>query len=191
MSNIETISNRYSWAGVNNIDIPRELNFQKCWSTNYLPMNIREFSFRMINNTNALNARLNHRDDSIDDYCSYCTIDNEHTSNRETLEHFYGNCNTIHDFTKEVFREKFSINNYTKDWNLLGVPTTFNNTISSILNIEIILINLFLYKFRWHRVKPTLVEYNNYYSLTKMILCRSKFYKNNYDKLTLQPFDNG
>ena len=86
-------------------------------------MSIREFPFRMINNTNALNARINHRDDSVNDYCSYCTIDNEHTSNRETIEHFYGNCKTVHDFTKTVISEKFHINNYTKDWNLLGVQS--------------------------------------------------------------------
>ena len=191
VSNIETISNRYLWTGVNNVDIPRELNFQKCWSTNYLPMNIREFAFRMINNTNALNARINHRDDSVDDYCSYCTIDNEFSSNRETLEHFYGNCETISNFTKDILNNKFSISNYTSDWNLLGVPTTFNNTLSAILNIELILINMFLYKYRRHRSKPTITEYNKYYSLTRMILFRSKFYKNNYDKMMLQPFDNG
>ena len=112
ISTIDTINNRYNWAGVNPIDIPRELNFQKCWSTSYLPMTIREFSFRMINNTNALNARINHRDDEVNDYCSYCLIDNEHTSNRETLEHFYGQCNTVSNFTNEIFREKFNISTY-------------------------------------------------------------------------------
>ena len=191
IANIETINNRYNWAGVTPVDIPRELNFQKCWSTNFLPMNIREFSFRMINNTNALNARINHRDDMVSDYCSYCLIDNEHTSNRETLEHFYGSCETVSTFTKDTLSNKFNITNYSKDWNLLGVPTTFNIIDSAIINIEIILINLFLYKYRHHNVKPTYNDYNNYYSLTRMILMRSPFYKNNYNKLITRPFDNG
>ena len=83
-------------------------------------MSIREFSFKMINNTNELNARLNHLDEDINDYCSYCLIDNEHTSNRETLEHFYGHCSKVQKFTKDVLKEKFNISNYSKDWNLVA-----------------------------------------------------------------------
>ena len=190
MSNIITIKNRYNWAEVTTVDIPREINFQKCWSTSFLPMNIRDFSFKMINNTNVLNARINHRDDSVDDVCSYCIIDNEHTSNREVLEHFYGKCNTVIDFSREIFKDRFGIQNYSKDWNLLGVPKTFTNAESLILNIEIILINLFLLRFRHTNCKPTLTEYKKHYSLTLRILNKSKFYRDNYRKLSV-PFDNG
>ena len=96
-----------------------------------------------------LNARINHFDDSVDDACSYCVLDNEFTSNREVLEHFYGNCETTENFSKTVFKEKFGITNYSKDWNLLGVPTTYNKSSSLILNIEIILINLFFIEISW------------------------------------------
>ena len=133
-------------------------------------------------------------DEDINDYCSYCLIDNEHTSNRETLEHFYGKCEKVQNFTRDVLKEKFNINNYSKDWNLLGVPSTFNIKDSAILNIEIMLINLFLLRFRFRQSIPTIHDYNSYFSLTKMILKRSKFYSTIYDKLSNFnniPFDNG
>ena len=190
MSNIQTIKNRYNWAEVTTVDIPRELNFQKCWSTSFLPMNIRDFSFKMINNTNVLNARINHRDDSVDDVCSYCVIDNEHTSNREVLEHFYGKCDTVTQFSKNIFAEKFGIQNYTKDWNLFGVPKTFSNAQSLILYIEIILINLFLLRFRHSNCKPSIREYKKHYSLTLKILKKSKLYRETLNSLSV-PFDNG
>ena len=190
VENIQTIKNRYDWAGVNPVDIPRELNFQKCWSASFLPMSIRDFSFKMINNTNTLNARLNHRDESVPDSCSYCLIDNEFTSNREVLEHFYGNCETVSNFSKKVFQEKYAINNYSADWNLLGVPCTFKKSDAFILNIELILINLFVLKFRNTNSKPIYQDYIRHYSLTHKILFKSKFYRENFLRLQV-PFDNG
>ena len=190
MENIHTINKRYDWAGVNPIEVPREINFQKCWSTSFLPMTIRDFSFKMINNTNTLNARLSHLDDSIVDTCSYCILDNEYTSNREVNEHFFGHCNTTSALSKTVFERKFNITDYTKDWNLLGVPTRFKKADALILNIEIILINLFLLKFRHSQKKPTFKDYDRHYSLTLKILLKSKFYRETYQKL-LVPFDNG
>ena len=190
VANIHTIKKRYEWGGVNPIDIPRELNFQKCWSTAFLPMDIRDFSFKMINNTNTLNGRINHLDNEVSDSCSYCIIDDEFTSNREVIEHFYGNCQTGNELSKTVFKKKFDINVYTPDWNLLGVPSKFKKADALILNIEIILINLFLLKFRYSQKKPSFKDYEKHYSLTHKILLKSKFYRENYNKLHV-PFDNG
>ena len=93
IKDILTTKNRYSWANVTPVETAREVLFHKVWQTNYLPIDLRHFSLKFINNYYKLNVHLNGRDPTISSDCSFCTtnlvaLDAE----REKIDHFFGKC---------------------------------------------------------------------------------------------------
>ena len=184
------VNKRYNWAGNKKVEFAREVMYQKTWTLSYLPMHVKQFSVRLVNNTNKLNAGLNHFVSNIDDKCSYCIINNEESECRENTEHFFYQCKHTTSFAKKYFDKFFPTVGFSKDWLLLGAPSTFSLSLMSILNIELMFLNLFLFRFRLTHNNPTIDDYNKFISLTRKIVLRNNNYKKSFDKI-YKPFDNG
>ena len=45
---VKTTLNRYSWPSINEVDSIREIRFHKVWTYSFLPIEIRDFSFKLL-----------------------------------------------------------------------------------------------------------------------------------------------
>ena len=75
LSSIKTTINRYLWTNTHPIDILRETRWIKVWNLSFLTLDIRDFSFKMINNKLNFNASLANFYESVQNSaCSFCTL---------------------------------------------------------------------------------------------------------------------
>ena len=79
---------------INIADIPVETK-KSClsfWSNNFLPMDLREFSFKFFNNTLGINQRIANYVNGRMAGCSFCTIFNNGPIPPETFIHLFFDC---------------------------------------------------------------------------------------------------
>ena len=62
------------------------------WSNNFLPMDLREFSFKFFNNTLGINQRIVNYVNGRTAGCSFCTINNNGPIPTETFIHLFFDC---------------------------------------------------------------------------------------------------
>ena len=190
LKDIPTVSNRYGWCEINFADSAREMNFQNVWQKSFLPLSIRDYSLRFINNKEKLNIHLFKSRYNVFPACSFCAIDNDETENRETIEHFYNKCDTVREFSKSIFENYFPDVNFDISWLLIGAPSNLSSSLIFIINIEIFFINFFLYNFQNSRCLPTLEHYNRFMSWYRIFMLKNERYKTAYYDHNF-PFDNG
>jgi hypothetical protein len=75
------------------------------WSRHYLPNKIREFSFKFLNNTLAINTRLSHYVQNRQRGCTLCTIENRVPVPDETFIHLFFDCIA----TRKIHERFFSL----------------------------------------------------------------------------------
>ena len=68
--------------------------FLSFWGLSFLPMNIREFSFKFFNNSLGLNQRLARYVGVRGEECTFCSIANNGPNVPETFIHFFFDCYT-------------------------------------------------------------------------------------------------
>ena len=193
IKDIPTTIHRYEWAGVNPVDSLREIYFQNVWKTSYLPIDVRDFSLKFVNNHIKLNANIGRWDPTQKQDCSFCTQSYVVLgAAKEKYPHFFGVCSITQPFAKRYFNEflekihfDFSI-----EWLLLGAPSVINKKLTDIINIEIMFMNFFLYTCRNKQKKPLLNDFHNYMSWNRKILMKNPAYKRNFKRLNFV-FDNG
>ncbi|MCP4054617.1 MAG: reverse transcriptase family protein, partial [Mesoflavibacter sp.] len=182
---------RYNWAELEELDLERERNWQKVWTFCFLPINIREFSFRSVNNYNYFNANISYfRQESPE--CTLCRLDKYLPAPRETAKHFYIDCPVTTNITTNYFTNflQHTEQNFDKSWMLLGVPKTLNKKFTLILNIEIILVTFFLFQSRLKKKIPLISNLYDFINFQRKFLIKNKNYKIGYEKSILQ-FDPG
>ncbi|MCP4054422.1 MAG: hypothetical protein GY739_15455, partial [Mesoflavibacter sp.] len=182
---------RYNWAELEELDLERERNWQKVWTFCFLPINIREFSFRSVNNYNYFNANISYfRQESPE--CTLCRLDKNLPAPRETAKHFYIDCPVTTNITTNYFTSflQHTEQNFDKSWLLLGVPKTLNKKFTLILNIEIILVTFFLFQSRLKKKIPLISNLYDFINFQRKFLIKNKNYKIGYEKSILQ-FDPG
>ena len=184
--------NRYNWAKIREFDIERERKWQKVWTLSFIPINIREFSFKSINNYNYFNANIsNFRPESPD--CTLCILDRNLPAPKETAQHFYLDCPVTTDITTNYFTD-FLHNiqlNFDASWLLVGVPKTLTSKMITVLNIEIILVLYFIFQSRLKKKLPLNSNILEFISFQRKFLLKNKQYKQGYEKLTTIQFDPG
>ena len=184
--------NRYNWAKIREFDIERERKWQKVWTFSFLPINIREFAFRSINNYNYFNANIsNFRLESPE--CTLCKLDRNLPAPRETTQHFFLDCPVTTNFTTNYFTE-FLQNmefNFDSSWLLVGVPKTLTSNIINVVNIEITLVLFFIFQSRLKKKLPLNSNLLEFISFQRKFLFKNKNYKLGYEKLTTFQFDPG
>ena len=70
-------------------------NCLKFWSFNFLPMNLRELSFKFFNNSLSLKSRLAHFVAGIGQECTFCLMNNNGPALRETFLHLFFDCHVV------------------------------------------------------------------------------------------------
>ena len=95
----------------NSINIPSgtdkiKTNFLRFWGFNFLPMAIREFSFKLFNNSLGLNQRSAHFVAGRGNGCSFCSTPNNGPTYPESSLHFFFDC-TVSTRLRERFERTF------------------------------------------------------------------------------------
>jgi len=109
---MKTTINRYTWSGLNDIDVSRELRWQQNWNYSYLTMEIKNFSFKMLNNQIKLNAHIAHFDENISACCTFCSVSKTLPAPKEDLKHFFLDCPTTNNFSASYFNKLLSNVNF-------------------------------------------------------------------------------
>ena len=190
---ITTTINRYNWAGINPIDSVREILFHKVWQHQFLPIDLRHFALKFVNNYYKLNVHLNGRDPLIPADCSFCTTNYIALgAEREKIDHFYGKCNISRKFATDYFNEFLQFVNvdFSPDWLLIGAPSTIAFDLIFVINIEIIFLNYFMYNCRFKKTKPKINDFLNYMSWNRKVIRKNQGYNIKFAKLKF-PFDRG
>ena len=136
---------RYSWANIE-VDIFREKRFYKTWSIYFLPINIKDFATKLLNNKISFNANLAHFH-NVSPNCYFCSKNNPHQLiPKETAKHFFTECQTTTTIFQEYFLSFLSHKNIIWDniFCLVGCPSEIKNDWATVLNIEILLVNQYV-----------------------------------------------
>ena len=182
LTNCQPVKTRNMWLS-NEIDINRESRFMCMWRLSYLPMNIRDFAFKLCNNLLLFNANLSKFSD-ISPACTQCTIASNFPTPRETSCHFYLYCSANTDLLLEYFNIFLYQSNitWTADFVFLGAPSNIPFYKAIIINTEIIISAWFLFECRNKKIKPALAMLKDFVKNYRAIFMRFPKYLNAYSK---------
>ena len=189
ISNIRTTLNRYLWAETNNVDSTREIRFHKVWTHSFLPIEMRDFSFKLVNNYHKFNGSISHFNENISASCTPCTLQKLLPAPKETIKHFFYECPVNMNFANTYF-ETF-LNNVNLEFSinflLLGVPSTLPESLAFILNIEIMLLNFFLCNSRKKKQLPLMINFNHFIAWHRKLLSKNKNYMVKFKRVVFDP----
>ena len=89
LTNVKTFTRLSALADIESTIIKNILGF---WGFNFLPMKIREFSFKFYNNSLSLNHRIAHFVNGRGQECFFCSLSNINLAPRETFIHLFFYC---------------------------------------------------------------------------------------------------
>lgn len=184
--------NRYKWTDSGQVDVERELLWQKNWHLSFAAVDFKDMSFKIINNQLKLNSHISHFDNSKNASCTFCDISFNRPAPKETIKHLFVDCPTSNQlvslyFSNFLWNKNF---NFKPSWILIGSPPTIPKNLAFIINIHLILIALFIYKCRIKKQTP--IERN----LFCFIKTNNDLFNNNLNyasniRLFSNPFDPG
>ena len=160
LKNCRPSKTRYLWLN-KNIELNREKRFITVWKFSFLPMNIRDFSFKFVNNHLFLNAQLSHFNNSIiNPACSQCTRSLILPAPKESILHFFMYCYPNISILNSYFTDFFSNSelNWDPSFTLIGAPPDIPFYAALIINTEIIMANWFLFQCRSQKKTPILTN---------------------------------
>ena len=186
---VKTTLNRYTWADINEVDSIREIRFHKVWTYNFLPIELRDFSFKLLNNYHKLNGGIAHFNENISAACTPCSLKNLRPSPKETLKHFFYECPVNNNFAHTYFNTFLNRINidFSMDFLLLGAPSILPESLAFIINIEIIMMNFFLFNSRYKNRLPLLRNIQHYTSWHRTLFCKNKNYDEKYQRFRFDP----
>ena len=182
LTNCQPVKTRNMWLS-NEIDINRESRFMCMWRLSYLPMNIRDFAFKLSNNLLHFNANLSKFSDTSP-ACTQCTIALNLPTPRETSCHFYLYCSSNTELLLEYFNTFLYQSNITwvANYVLLGAPSNIPFYKAIIINTEIIISAWFLFECRNKKIKHVLSMLKEFLKNFRAIFMRFPKYQNAYNK---------
>ena len=150
---------RALWGGVA-LNHERESIFIQTWNQNYLPMSLRNFAFKLLNNNVKLKSQLHHfaGNGNISQSCTFCTLNNVNDPEKENYKHFLVLCNTTTNILNEYFTEFFSGKSiqWAQNMSVIGADAEWGVKNAIVINTEIIASIFYLDKCRKKRVLPSL-----------------------------------
>lgn len=184
--------NRYKWASATEIDVKREISWTKTWTLSFIPIEMRDFSFKSINNYLYFNGHISHFSNEVSPACTFCILEKRLPAPKETIKHFFIDCPTTGYFTNNHFDSLLSNYNieFSADWLLLGSPSTLPKYLNFILNIEILLISCFLFQMRVKNKTPLSINFKAYSEWNRKLFLKYTYYNDSYQKFS-NPFDPG
>ena len=184
--------NRYKWTDSGQVDVERELLWQKNCHLSFVTIEFKDMAFKLMNNQLKLNSHISHFDNSKNAACTFCDISPNRPSPKETIKHLFVDCPTSIQlvslyFSNFLWNKNF---NFQPSWILIGSPPTIPKNLAFIINIHLILIASFIYKCRIKKQTP--IERN----LICFIQTNNNLFKNNLNyasniRLFSNPFDPG
>ena len=186
---IPTSKNRYLWCNFNEVDSERESRWHNTWQFCFLPIEIRSFGFKLFNNYLKLNSNISHFSEDVSAACTFCTKSNDLPAPKETILHFFINCPTTVKFVSDHFRIFLENTNvqFNQQFMLLGAPNNITETLASLINIEILIISLFLFNSRLKNKIPLGINFSIHIKCTRDLLLRNAKYKQMYSRLLFDP----
>ena len=137
----------------------RENAYFNVWNSSFLPISIRDFSFKLLNSKLYLNGQISHLPNQDNPgLCTFCVLTNN--VHRETYEHFFINCQTVCNIMGNYFQ--LFLRNKSFNWEqkmcLIGTDYTLNKNDVFITNIEIITALFYVSQCRGKKVIPNIVQ---------------------------------
>ena len=178
LQNCRPSRTRYSWAS-KTLDLKRESRWISVWNFFFMPMNIREFAFKLVNNGLLFNSNLSHFDAlSFDPSCTPCSLSNYLPAPKENYCHFFLSCQINQNITQNYFTTFLNHSNITWDQNffILGAPSNLSFWCSMIINIEIVLVSFFLFQCRCDKKVPLASNLDYFISSNRKIFLLSNKY---------------
>ena len=174
---------RYKWSQTDQevviIIKEREQKFLVSWGHNFIPNEIRNFSFKFLFNLLKLNGAIAHFDEEKNASCTFCVIARHLPPQKETLEHFFQGCPTNLDFFTTYFTVFLHRCQLLFDKNMIfrGAPEYLSESQIFIINIELLLVCFFLYKQRVKNKLPIEVNFRDFMSVTRETLKGNSSYR--------------
>ena len=186
-----TTKNRYLWAN-QNFDLERELAWQSCWTLSFLPMELKNFSLKLLNNLHKLNAHQHHFVANTAQDCSPCTLSNLRPTQKETLSHFFVNCPVNNNLAVSYFSDFLQNQQliFDSSWFLIGAPIQHNIKKTFILNIEILLVCYFFFNCRAKQTLPLMRNLQMYIGWNRKLFFKNSRYEDYFNTFS-NPFDPG
>ena len=179
-SELRATKSRYSWSmgpsgvGYTSSSYEREKHFMSSWNYSFLYNEVRDFGFKFVFNLLKLNAawaRIKKED--ILAGCTFCSLSRINPVEKENLQHFFNGCNTVNEVSKSYF-EKFVTGQgieFDISFLLRGAPISLTKSQIMILNIEIITFCFLLYKYKYRKKLPRLINIEFYFSHFAVSIC--------------------
>ena len=189
ITKIYTTKNRYTWTDNRVVDVEREKKWLNVWNHSFLPIQIREFGFKHLNNTNKLNshyAKLNH---NISPTCTFCEQSKLFPAQRETIKHFFIDCPTSISLANFHFNDNFKVLNFNFSMEnlLIGAPSHLPDFVIFILNIEILMINFFLYNCARKKKIPLMMNLTCFITNYRKLFLKNGCYSRKFSKIIFDP----
>ena len=128
-------------------DIIPETALYKVWCNSKLPNEIRNFLYKLSQNSNKLNVHINKFKPVVSPLCSSCSTTGPQPNSIEDMVHIYLNCPFVHEIVTEI-------NNNVKIAFKIDIKNYFvNNAENKISATERTIIGILIYSITQHRNK--------------------------------------
>ena len=173
IANCRPSRSRNLWS-IAQLDPFRESRFFTSWTISFIPMNVREFAFKFLNNFLYLNANkakmLRNEDLAKCFFCDNYSV-NQNDIPHENYRHFFLQCPISDVHINQYFREFLIRGNFgwiiwQRKFLLIGAPPFLDSERASILNIELITSAFFLFQCKLRKIQPSytlLKDHCDYY----------------------------
>ena len=190
ISNCRPSKSRNTWA-ISTLDSQRESRFFLSWTKSFIPMNVREFAFKFLNNFLTLNSNrarmLNNENIAKCYFCEHHPVINLDPIPNENVRHFFLQCNTTENILRVYFRDFLDNGSFNWFlWNrnllLIGAPSFLENERALILNLELILAAFFLFQCKLRKLNPTLARLKEHCNYYRDIFLLALVYRRGYNR---------
>ena len=172
------VKTRYSWANIE-IDFLREKRFYKTWTIYFLPINIKDYATKLLNNKINFNANLAHFH-NVSPNCFFCSKNTQiQVIPKETAKHFFTECPTTTAIFQAYF-DSFLVNKlitWDNTFCIIGCPSEVKNDWATVLNIEICLVTQYVLSIKNKKKTLLMKNLKDYTNWLRSILCRNHSYK--------------
>ena len=151
---------RALWSGIA-LDHKREEMYYSMWNKGFMPIGLRDFICKLVNNKLNLRGQVSHfapAEQQESGNCTFCRLNN--TVNRESYKHFFIECQTNIAFLESYFQE--FLQGKGIDWNigftLSGAPNEIGQQLQIVINTEIFTVLYFINHCRNRKVLPNIED---------------------------------
>lgn len=186
---IITSKNRYFWCDLNEVDSERESRWYTTWQLNFLSIELRNFGFKLFNNYLKFNSSISHFSENVSAACTFCTVSKALPAPKETISHFCLNCPTVVGFVSNHFNNLLANTNiqFEQNFMLLGASNDISGNLAMLINIEILIVSLFLFNTRLRNKIPLDHNFSIHIKSTRDLLLRNAKYRQLYSCLQFDP----